>query len=289
MPQAFYLAPLVPLALLALLRRDRAAAGMTAIAAVPVLLIWMDPRPGIRGPVATERARVGVLAYNIEAARGGLEGIQREVRACRPDVIVFCEARRQPGNPDLTAELKQAFPDWHQTAAGDVWIGSRWPIVSSRRGYLPESINREKLLVTVEAPFGRFAVAGLHLSKALRPQTLRYQGTRLPRYLARTTAARQRQIDDALRWLAQEQGPLILAGDFNTPPAGHVYQQFRDRYRDAFLESGLGWGYTFPARLPLLRIDYVWHSPHWEAVSARVGAPGASDHRPVFAELALVR
>ena len=38
----------------------------------------------------------------------------------------------------------------------------------------------------------------------------------------------------------------------------------------------------------LIRIDYVFHSRHWRAVSARNGRiDGKSDHRPVIATLVL--
>jgi hypothetical protein len=38
----------------------------------------------------------------------------------------------------------------------------------------------------------------------------------------------------------------------------------------------------------VLRIDYIFHSRHWQARSARIGPwDGVSDHRPVIATLVL--
>jgi len=38
----------------------------------------------------------------------------------------------------------------------------------------------------------------------------------------------------------------------------------------------------------LIRIDFVWYSPHWRAIDAQVGLwDGHFDHRPMIAQLVL--
>ncbi|MCP4105920.1 MAG: hypothetical protein GY749_10350 [Desulfobacteraceae bacterium] len=68
--------------------------------------------------------------------------------------------------------------------------------------------------------------------------------------------------------------------------------------------AGTGFGHTFPGAasdgsarpvivgIPapkwLVRIDYIFHSEHWQTIAARTGPwDGCSDHRPVMATLAL--
>ena len=63
----------------------------------------------------------------------------------------------------------------------------------------------------------------------------------------------------------------------------------RRRSGGSFRERGWGWGYTYSSKYPLIRIDYIFHTRHWQAVEYQTGSRHGSDHLPVFAELILVR
>lgn len=107
------------------------------------------------------------------------------------------------------------------------------------------------------------------------------------------------QIRDVIRRMSHN-GPHYLGGDFNTP--GFVGAHMRRLlppvlrmmqtagYRDAFDAVGRGRGHTFPARSPLVRIDFLFFPHRWARGlrSARVldwdETIGASDHSPVVAE-----
>jgi vancomycin resistance protein VanJ len=79
----------------------------------------------------------------------------------------------------------------------------------------------------------------------------------------------------------------LVAGDFNSPPGSHGLRPLRRRLADAFAADGSGFGFTFPNRLPLLRIDYLLVSPELAVLDCRVLRTGASDHRAVVADLRL--
>ncbi len=87
--------------------------------------------------------------------------------------------------------------------------------------------------------------------------------------------------------------PTILMGDFNAVDQSADYRLLVDAgLHDAFREAGWGFGSTWPDRdvapvfeNPVIRIDYVWHTDHFEAQQAWVGPGTGSDHRPVLAEL----
>jgi endonuclease/exonuclease/phosphatase (EEP) superfamily protein YafD len=61
------------------------------------------------------------------------------------------------------------------------------------------------------------------------------------------------------------------------------------------LDHGAGWGLTSPTRyqhlpipLPrLVRIDYIWATPHFVPLAGAVGLHIGSDHLPVICALAL--
>jgi endonuclease/exonuclease/phosphatase family metal-dependent hydrolase len=97
--------------------------------------------------------------------------------------------------------------------------------------------------------------------------------------------------------IAEIEGPLLVVGDFNTTPQSENYALLRRQLRDAFLDSGRGFGFSYPAtpkfgiRLPwpLVRIDYIFHSDHLASYDTRALVnSGGSDHRPVVSELRLL-
>lgn len=89
------------------------------------------------------------------------------------------------------------------------------------------------------------------------------------------------------RWLEEEPLPYLVCGDLNSTPANWVYGHLVGGLQDSFGTAGRGWGMTYPARLPLFRIDYILASSHWRVHRAYVYRGLSSDHRPVVAELSL--
>src|SRR5207249_1193927 len=99
---------------------------------------------------------------------------------------------------------------------------------------------------------------------------------------------RRRQLERMLEHdgpLGRPPAPMLLAGDFNDWPPGRVTRLLGRRLVDA----GRGRGRTFPSRLPSLRLDRIYAGRGLRVISCEVPrASGASDHRPVVAEIALV-
>jgi endonuclease/exonuclease/phosphatase (EEP) superfamily protein YafD len=81
--------------------------------------------------------------------------------------------------------------------------------------------------------------------------------------------------------------PIIVGGDFNAPAGDAIFRTFRGRLSDSFRQGGRGWGNTFSNNHPLFRIDQIWISPEWQAVSVVARKTKHSDHRMVVADLIL--
>lgn len=105
----------------------------------------------------------------------------------------------------------------------------------------------------------------------------------------RTGAQRRAEQARRLRRMIEaETGPVIVAGDFNSTRHHWVYRHVAaaEGMQDAHRVAGRGLGWTFPAERPLVRIDHVLVSHHWQVVDAHVSPHAAlSDHRPVVARL----
>jgi endonuclease/exonuclease/phosphatase family metal-dependent hydrolase len=96
---------------------------------------------------------------------------------------------------------------------------------------------------------------------------------------------RMAQADAIVAHLDGIARPVVLAGDLNARPRTREVRRLTAVLVDAWATAGRGRGYTFDARTPHARIDYVLSSPDLEATRAEVTAALASDHRPVTADL----
>lgn len=99
---------------------------------------------------------------------------------------------------------------------------------------------------------------------------------------------RQMQVADMLNYTKQHEYS-ILAGDLNAGPAAPELQPLFDNFNDAWALTNDEPGYSYPAINPVNRIDYILSTPNIVANSTEVIDTLASDHRPVTAELTLLR
>ena len=80
--------------------------------------------------------------------------------------------------------------------------------------------------------------------------------------------------------------PIILCGDFNDPPASFTYQKIISTgLKDAFVESGSGYGNTYYWSFPKIRIDYIMTSKKFDIYNYNVLHTNLSDHYPIEALL----
>jgi endonuclease/exonuclease/phosphatase (EEP) superfamily protein YafD len=129
------------------------------------------------------------------------------------------------------------------------------------------------------------------------PPSLRWNGVR-------NRPGTAGQIASLIETITTTEGPLLLLGDFNVTRLQEGYRRFvAAGLQDVFIAAGRGAGWTIPTRFaklatnghplgrvrlpPLLRIDYIWATPHWQPLDAWVGPGAGSDHLPVLATLDL--
>jgi endonuclease/exonuclease/phosphatase family metal-dependent hydrolase len=132
-------------------------------------------------------------------------------------------------------------------------------------------------------------------------RTARYRPWYLPQAIIRlqnNVEDRLTQANSILDYVRQEHGPVIVAGDLNSPDSSLVCATLREAgLHDAFAEGGRGYGYTYGHfllrhrlpwfRLSWMRIDHLMVSPQLKARRCWTGTGKASDHRPVIADLIL--
>lgn len=283
-PLAFAL-PVLGLLLAAALRRQRQALAVNLVSVLLVAVVIAPP--SLSG---TRPGSLTLATWNLEGGAEGRGQLPQAVASLQADVLFMQETEPNPDDP--MPGIRAALPGYHEVrsaARPELVVLSRQPLgpgVDEPLGAGPEHMA---LKTTLSWQGREVTLLGVHINPnragevSLGPSAWRD----LPAYVARTTRSRQEQFQALERLLARQPGPVLLAGDFNTPPAGSGPRLLRTRLQDTFAEAGLGWGLTFPATFPLWRIDFVWASREWEVGSARVGPGGASDHRAALAVVSL--
>ncbi|MEI6061685.1 MAG: endonuclease/exonuclease/phosphatase family protein [Bacteroidota bacterium] len=95
------------------------------------------------------------------------------------------------------------------------------------------------------------------------------------------------QIRTIADFISKSPYPVLLNGDFNDTPVSYSYRQISNLLEDSFVEAGKGLGQTYAEKLPLLRIDYIFHSKVFRAIEYKSINKDYSDHFPVVARFVL--
>jgi endonuclease/exonuclease/phosphatase (EEP) superfamily protein YafD len=281
-PRWVLLLPLAVLVPAALLRRRALPAVLAAglVVAGPVMGLCIPWQPLFTRAPAGLRLRVLTcnLHYRRHLDAAPLEAL---VEQARPDVVAL-----QEWDGSNHSALLEA-PPWHTRRTMVLFLASRFGIrggevigrhSTGRRGAL--------LRCDLDTPAGVVHLFTLHLAS---PRTELYETAfdigRAPELVRSASDVRWTQMRNVAAAAAAVSGPVVLAGDFNTPPQSAIFGRVWPDYEDAFGSAGWGWGYTFYGARTMVRIDHVLTSPGWRCERCWVGPDVGSPHRPVVADL----
>lgn len=279
----------------------------------PLLLAWWAHRAKKRGWVGlnllaaavftvsvvglvlprAERPAAGVpltfLSLNTNFASTDPERLAQVALREGVQLITLQEAIDPQGRTDeYAARLQAAFPGWSMARYDELVTLSKTPILEFRSVAFPRSAHAVLLTdVRVGGQVVRVVNAHLAAPKILASASDRERGRNLPERMTLTLEIRRDFQKVAGQLLRRDGTPLLLAGDLNAPPRGGVWYQLRSLgLRDAFMQSGRGFGFTHHALFGHSRIDYVWLRG-LKANRTRTLGDVLSDHRAVLAGLVL--
>ena len=105
---------------------------------------------------------------------------------------------------------------------------------------------------------------------------------RILKLLKKAYIKRATQTDMVAEHIKNSPYPVIVCGDFNDPPSSYAYHLLSRNLKDAFRESGSGFGQTYiGGSVPSFRIDYIFHDPKFKAYEFNTIHKRYSDHRPI--------
>lgn len=229
-----------------------------------------------------------IMTYNVHrcVGAGGKPDPRRiaEVIAhCDPDIVALQEldvGRMRTGGIDQAQNLALLLgmsSHFHpalrveEEQYGDA-ILSKFPMRLIKAGPLPGILKLEPrgaLWTAIDVGHAEVQVLNTHLSLAPHERLAQVDALLGPDWTG----------DPAFR------DPSILLGDFNATRRSRAYRRLVSRFRDAPLELRRRPARTFPARLPMLRIDHVFCSPSVKIMDVETPRTSlvrrASDHLPL--------
>jgi endonuclease/exonuclease/phosphatase (EEP) superfamily protein YafD len=228
-------------------------------------------------PVAGEHA-VRLATYNVYFGKLGHPELFAEIAAMPEDVVLI-----QAPWPKMADDLRERFPDRTTEAFEDFVIVTRLRIKDViKPEHLEPDVPAQWVGWVLESPSGPVTIYNVH---PFSPRNALFgDGGN-----SENTKRREAQIASAVAAAHAGVGPFVLIGDTNLPEPSPIARRSFAGLRDAFEETGFGFGYTFPSKRPWMRIDRAFAGEGIHFLDARVGRRGASDHRPLFVDFEIER
>ena len=251
------------------------------------------------------------MSYNIAHFRD-ITDIQRDAKSFKaeileivkdqnPDVLCLQECYLRKGKKvDEVAEfIEQTGLEYHYTSKGiGNYIFSKYPLEDDDFTDHFNEIENVGFVKLIDAGgLGKFYVECVHLqSFCISKEEIEYLrdaknyvensetiGKSLIFKLKDGFQKRTEDTKTIVGNMPQNGLPIIICGDFNDTPLSYTYHQMRNAgMNDAFLQVGNGLGKTYCGRLPLLRIDYFWHSDDIVPMTFTRLTKKMSDHYPII-------
>ncbi|MEU4526251.1 endonuclease/exonuclease/phosphatase family protein [Amycolatopsis sp. NPDC024027] len=253
----------VPLLAAALLRRS-------ALALVALLLPALVWGGFFGGRLFDKRERGGdltIVSHNVNDENPDPVGTARALAAAGAQVIALEELKKSEV-PKYEDALAAGYP--YHSVQGTVGVWSTFPLRATR----PVAIMpwTRALQTTVDTPKGPVAVFVAHLPSV----RVRLDAG----FTANGRDAAMGLLADAV---AAESAPrTVLVGDFNGTADDRALAPITGRMHSAQDEAGDGFGFSWPAGLPLARIDQIFVDGVRPVAAWTLPATG-SDHLPVAA------
>ncbi len=245
----------------------RRSASAVAALQLPVV-VWL----GLFGGLLVDKSDPGgdltVASHNVGADNPDPVGTARALAASGADVLALEELTPQ-ARRTYEKELAKAYP--YRTVQGTVGLWSTLPLSDTRPVDIAMDSTRA-LRTTVATDRGPLVVYVAHLgSVRVMPRS------------GFSTDQRDAGVHALANAVAAERNErVVLLGDLNGTLNDRAFDDITSQLRSAQDAAGDGFGFTWPARFPVARIEQILVRGV-EPESAWVLPATGSDHRPVAA------
>ena len=220
-----------------------------------------------------DAATLRIFFANVREYSEQYEAMLHEITEANPDVIVLVEygwGWHLAFKASLVMTQYKYGSGHLQSHIGSVNVFSRLPLKTEVQNWIA---GRPVHTVDVEVGSQTIRLIGLHGPRPMNLPQYNY-----PEYWRRM-----------IPLLTEQQGPLVVVGDFNATQHSSVYRQLtKKQFRSAHEVCGCGYATSWPNGqnfLPPIRIDQTLVSPELECLSIREGLGRGSDHKPLVVDV----
>ncbi|WP_229695634.1 endonuclease/exonuclease/phosphatase family protein [Streptomyces lacrimifluminis] len=259
----------------------RSVSAMVALT-LPVL-VWLNLFGGLLKDKSHPGSDLTVASHNVSANNPDPAGTARELAAADVDVLALEEITPQ-AKPLYEKELAKAYP--YHTVQGTVGLWSKLPLADTKPVDIQMDVGpladtkpvavkmayTRALRTTVATDQGPLAVYVAHLGSA-----------RVNPRAGFWTDSRDRGAQALGKAIAAEQNErVVLLGDLNGTMDDRAFADITSQLRSTQDAAGDGFGFTWPAEFPVVRIDQILVRGVKPESSWSLPTTG-SDHLPVAA------
>ncbi|MEU5959534.1 endonuclease/exonuclease/phosphatase family protein [Streptomyces sp. NPDC047525] len=260
----------------------RRSASAVAALLLPVV-VWLNLFGGLLADKSQPGGDLTVVSHNVGADNSDPAGTARDLAASRADVLALEEITAQ-AKPQYEKELAKEYP--HHTVQGTVGLWSKLPLSNTRPVDIKQDVGplgdakpaevklayNRALRTTVATDQGPLAVYVAHLGSArVNPRAGFWTDSRDRGAQALGTAV-----------AAERNERVVLLGDLNGSMDDRAFAGITAQLRSAQEAAGSGFGFSWPANFPVVRIDQILVRGV-QPQSAWVLPDTGSDHLPVAA------
>ncbi|GAA3794396.1 endonuclease/exonuclease/phosphatase family protein [Streptomyces phyllanthi] len=260
----------------------RRSASAVAALLLPAM-VWLNLFGGLLSDKSHPGSGLIVAGHNVGADNPDPVGTARDLVASGADVLALQELTPQ-ARGTYEKELAKAYP--HHTVLGTVGLWSKLPLSDTRPVDIKQDVGpladtkpvdvkmayNRALRTTVATAQGPLAVYVAHLGSV-----------RVNPGAGFSTAHRDRGAQALGKALAAEQNErVVLLGDLNGTTDDRAFAALTSQTRSAQDAAGDGFGFSWPAKFPVARIDQILVRGV-EPDSSWVLPATGSDHLPVAA------
>ncbi|WP_079665242.1 endonuclease/exonuclease/phosphatase family protein [Streptomyces sp. 3214.6] len=260
----------------------RRSASAVAALLLPVV-VWLNLFGGLLGDKSHPGSDLTVVSHNVGADNPDPAGTARDLAASGADVLALVELTEQ-ARDTYEKELATAYP--YHAVQGTVGLWSKLPLSDTRPVDIAQDVgpladtkpievklaSSRALRTTVATDRGPLAVYVAHLGSV-----------RVNPRVGFWTDSRDRNAKALGKAIAAERNErVVLLGDLNGTMDDRAFDGITSRLRSAQDVAGDGFGFSWPAKFPVARIDQILVRGV-EPDSSWVLPATGSDHLPVAA------
>ena len=208
------------------------------------------------------------------------------------DVLCLQEARKGMAS-NLNYPYKAVFGHSH--------IYSKYKIISAKEIVFNETSTNKSCYADLLIHRDTIRIYNLHLEslhlgnddysllkewdEEIIEERLQDKTQKLTNKICKASNKRVSQVEKIIESINSTHYPTLLCGDFNDVPQSYIYRKLNKGHKDAFLDSGKGFGTTYRQLIFPFRIDYILVDNIWSTYNFKVIEKKLSDHQAISCDV----